>query len=268
MLRSLILGVGLLSVVGCGGNSQSPSNIEPTRSSDPQAQTEEGRSTNAAMVWTTVPTPPQELARSVDQAIFGLEGARATFLISASDDRGKGTTSGSWLVLDKDRFFIEFARSDRVELMKALIANGTEFATSSPTGWSNPSPLPSGWKDSVSDTWPKFISYFPLMLARPLYARTAVFEPLIQALGSKGYRVQYQVAESEYNGKTRPFARLLATPPRGGLKVDMRFDGIRLVPLTIRLIDERAKPIPKEYLWTAEWSFEQEFEESVFEIPK
>lgn len=211
---------------------------------------------------------PLVVAKALDDSIKELEGARAEVELITFDAEGRGATRLNWLIDAPNRFLIEFVRTDRVFEKLKVVSDGERQAVFGGEGWRDFRDQPSGWLADSAPVLRDFRLFFPRQIGRPLIERQGFFMPLLRELRESRFEVVYETAEMNLNNSGRPFGRFLARHSRpGSSRIEIRFDGIRLVPVTI--VVERGEGENESIVqWSAGWSFEQTFDPTVFVLPK
>ncbi len=257
MMRAAAL-VGLLALGGCGaGKRPAPPPAPPASQTDSILA--------PAMIWEATSTDALEVAKQLDQSVAALRNAHAKFTLSVQDEAGSGNSRGEVMIAGPNQYLVDFYRTTEPTRILRAVADGQRRATLRQDGWSEVEPVPTKWSKSTERVLPLWSRLFPRTMFRPLIEAQPVYEPLVRELRKSGFSVRYEVAEVELNGDYRPAGRILAAPPVAGRhEIEIRLDGIRMVPLTIRMV--RNAPA-REIIWTASWAFDQKFKPETFKLP-
>jgi len=98
----------------------------------------------------------------------------------------------------------------------------------------------------------------------------AVWSPVLQDLlaGKGGYRAVLEEKSMTVNGRSVLFYRVLAERPGAkSSRIEMRFDGTRFVPLTIKVNRTPAGKKPELVQWNARWAFGQPLPKRQYTTP-
>lgn len=214
--------------------------------------------------WSKTDVSPRKLAETLDTSLSDIKSATGRFrLVLDKGKEGAGHDQGEIVIADSTRYSIDWFRSHKLGTILRVRANGTYRRELTEKGWGpierlseqksrDGLPLVKIWKDACSK-----------LMFRPVIDRKPIWSPLITEFQAQGYSVRTEIKTMEVNGKPRPFYRFVVfkSDPKA-TRYEMRFDGIRMVPLTIK-IEEPGKELVQ---WSGEWSFSQPIDPNAFNI--
>lgn len=248
-----------LCLCGCAPQAMMPS------VNDSDAATEQGQEATPAQTWSPTSTDALEVAKQLDQSLYELRNAEARFSIVSEDSELSGQSTGTIKIGGSGQYRLEYFRTNALNQLLLVVGNGRERRLLRNDGWGPITRVPTRWSKEASPILGQWNALFPRLAFRALTEAQPGYEPLVRELRQQGFEVKYEVSEFKINESYRPVGRIFATAPdRARHDIEIRLDGIRMVPLTIRM--ERKEP-RREIIWTASWNFEQMFEPSVFSFP-
>lgn len=214
--------------------------------------------------WEKTDVSPTKLAETLDTSLKELKSATGRFrLVLDKGKDGAGHDQGDIVIADSTRYSIDWFRSHKLGTILRVRANGTHRRELTEAGWGEIKPLSEVksleklplvklWKDACSK-----------LMFRPIVDGQPIWVPLVKDFQAQGYSVRTEIKSMTVNDKPRPFYRILAfkTNPKE-TRYEMRFDGIRMVPLTVK-IEEPGKELVQ---WSGEWSFSQAIDPKTFNI--
>lgn len=191
----------------------------------------------------------------LDDASKNWSDIAGSFEMTLQNTEMRGQQLGKFLISDKSLYRIEYVDVEdptgpnvvRADGTNKLILNGKQPVKKSLVNQPG-QPLAVG----------TFYRLFTRQAFETFTEGRPTWEPVISDLRRQGYSVTLESKDMESGGVMRPFYRLIAKKPGQGLNAfEARFDGIRLVPLTMKMNATSAdyKPITAE--WRAIWNFNQ-----------
>jgi len=212
--------------------------------------------------WTKPKIDPMEIARRLDEAMYEMEQASGKVRLIMERSGGRGSDEGMVEIQSANRYNIDWFRTDKFGMIFKSRANGKVRRELQDQGWGPISPLPATWTkdEALTDEWSTF---FPKLIFRPVIEKKPIWVPLISSLRKQGYTVALGSRNAELpDGRTRVLYQFECTSKNPKhFQITARFDGQRLVPLTVNL-----KRGATTYRWTAEWAFNQKVDDKMFEI--
>ncbi|MBL8060254.1 MAG: hypothetical protein JNK63_06015 [Chthonomonas sp.] len=205
--------------------------------------------------WVPAGVEVAAFAVKLDKATENWKQVAGSFEMTLQNTKVKGKQIGTFLIEDKSLYKIDYVDVDYPtgpNLMRADGTNRTIHNGSKPV-----KKMPLGQKGEAPDV-KHLHTLFSRQIFETLTEGRPTWEPVIDHLKKSGFKVTLESKNMESGGVMRPFYRLIATKPGIGLNAfEARFDGIRLVPLTIRVnaTEPNNKPIVAE--WRAIWNFNQ-----------
>ena len=213
--------------------------------------------------WQKAPISIADFAKKVDGAIAGLKGVAGGFEMDLRNAQLQGTQAGQFLIADPTIYRIDFADVDHPTGVQRYQANGKTKSVRLSDGKLVTSPLsksPGAGKPSTAD----FYRYFSKIAFEALAESRPTWVPLMEQFRQQGYKQSLEIKEMNSGGVMRPYYRLLMSRKGIGLNAfEARFDGIRFVPLTMKMnaTDAKQRPITAE--WRGEWHFNQSVKEAI-----
>lgn len=221
--------------------------------------------------WSKAELSASELGAKLDEAIATLKDATADASISIENEELKGQLQLNIDVANPETYKIEYVLVTRPEETQVAVANGKKRSRLESSVWSAPKPVASAGEAidgrKLLSTW---ADQFPSHAMRSLTDRQPTWRPLLEALerGELGFRMVVETKTMPVGGQPRPFFRVLAERPgTEQLRFEMRFDGTRFVPLTLRANRDRGPGASSKAQWTAGWKFGQKVDTREFEVP-
>jgi hypothetical protein len=221
--------------------------------------------------WRPARLTPQQLGERIDRALLSLRGAEADARMDVENERLRGRMNLEIRVASPEAFRVEYVLVSDPTVTHFTVADGNKRARFERGAWSAAAaadaPGTGAPADATIATWGDRFAGDAL---RTLTERRPTWAPMLSALGrgERGFRTVIETKTMPVAGQPRPFYRVLAERP-GPEKVryEMRFDGTRFVPLTMRVHRERANQPPIRAQWSAGWRFGRTVDQSLFDVP-
>lgn len=221
--------------------------------------------------WSKSELSAAELGAKLDKAIAALKDASADANITVENEELQGQLRLNIDVANPETYKVEYVLVSNPQETHFAVANGKKRSRFEKSVWAAPKPAASQGEAvdgrKLLSTW---ADRFPNDALRSLTDRQPTWGPLLQALerGELGFKMIVETKTMPVAGQPRPFYRVLAERPGAEpLRFEMRFDGTRFVPLTLRSNRERPGGRPDKAQWTAGWKFGQKVDPSKFEVP-
>ncbi|MCC6686259.1 MAG: hypothetical protein IT205_04645 [Fimbriimonadaceae bacterium] len=211
--------------------------------------------------WRLAKVDPLAFGAMLDDASKKWSDIAGSFEMTLQNTEMRGQQLGKFLISDKSLYRIEYVDVGdptgpnvvRADGKNKLILNGKQPVKKGLVGQPG-QPLAKGM----------FYRLFTRQAFEPFTEGRPTWEPVLSNLKQQGYSVTLESKDMESGGVMRPFYRLIAKKPGQGLNAfEARFDGIRLVPLTMKMNATSAdgKPITAE--WRAIWNFNQQVKDKL-----
>lgn len=210
--------------------------------------------------WMEAKLSPGEVGQKMDRALQSLKGLEAGYDVELENGEVVGTASGRIRVVDPTRYQVEYLVLADPTLSRRVLADGRQKKVFSREGWSRPQSLRGGTQRSGRELVEQFPDRFSQWVIEPLTSGQPVWSSLLPELEREGFTVEVEARQMVVNGQMRPFLRVVAERSGGspGLqRLELRLDGVRYVPLTIRMIGQDAQQRPLKADWRARWLFNQ-----------
>ncbi len=221
--------------------------------------------------WTDESVDGVEIARKMDAALRGAKNAlvetKTTF-----DIAGVGQLDGKAQikVRDASTFMVEYYLPETEAHINRVVSNKSGRATLQKSNWKagGPKPLANPVTDASAVT--SFEDQFMERIFATYTTGQDAWEPIVEAWskGQAGYDLEVEKKSMKVNGKDRPFYRFLAQRKSDGkATIEVRVDGIRYFPVSIRVLRTEKNGEESQIRWNAEWKFGGSFSDKDFPIP-
>lgn len=210
--------------------------------------------------WKPVSFSQSEFTSRLDKAMTDLRDVAGSYEIELRNLELEGTQQGTFVIHDSTLYAIEGLTIDKPTAPRRFQADGEKKSALGPTGWGKEIPV-TALQAPPNVTANQLVNEFPLLVFSGVFNRRPLWDKLVTNLENEGYTLHLETKDIAMQGRPRPFYRLVAKKEGSGLNTfEMRIDGIRWVPLTIRVLatGSGGKPITAE--WRAQWSFNQKVE--------
>lgn len=213
--------------------------------------------------WMKTAITPAELGRKVDAAMSKLQGVHAEASLLVQGKALEGRNSGLIDVADPDNYKIEYQMPDDPTKLAILQSEGGERAYFEGGKWK---------RESAKASQP-LISRWPKTFTREIFAGLthgeSVWAPLLSALsqGAGGYAMALEQKVMPVGRNQKLFYRVLAQKADKSIQMELRFDGDRFVPLTIKVKNSTGVKF-SDVQWQARWSFNNRLDASKFKLPE
>ena len=240
---------------------QNPANGNGTSGSKAPSKLKSGPKVEIAapetMGWRTAKVDPIDLGSKFDRALSQLTDSEGAFQYFYKDAEQSGADGSNFFIGKNSAYRIDFFIANKPIGIRRIISNGVKRQILN-DGWSNPSATPKTEGESDPKTivkdWP---NNFPRMIFYPVTERKTIWKPLIRGLKDQKYTIKVEVQDAMVQGKNRTLYRYIMIPPDSKLpKYEIKFDGIRMVPLTVNMVFKDTKGIENQRQWTAKWAFD------------
>ncbi len=217
--------------------------------------------------WIALAQTPEEFGQTVDRAISSLSNVAGTFNIELRNESMEGSKSGQFLIASSAQYAIDTVDIDKPTVLNRTLANGSTKKSLSENGWTAPQAVSAQGKpvgQKVSNTLSR---NFSRLMFESLTERRPTWSPVLKSLEAEGFRVTLETKSISTSGVMRPYTRLVATRDGVGLnEFEVRFDGIRHVPLTVRMVSTAASGKPVTSEWRGKWKFNQKVSDEIAKL--
>lgn len=209
--------------------------------------------------WTKANLSVSEFAAKVDLALMNLKNVAGTFEMDLRNAEMEGTQSGEFLVADSKVFRVDFVDVDHPNGISRTVADGRQRTVRTYEGISKPTPVDAKGVALDTSAVSKFYRFYSKTAFETLTEKRPTWVPLLNTLSSQGYSSSLETKQLDSGGVMRPYFRLILSRKGGGLnEFEARFDGLRFVPLTMKMRAQDAKGRPITGEWRGAWHFEQQ----------
>lgn len=214
--------------------------------------------------WSASTLTLADFAKRVDTAIGQLTDVAGGFEVELRNGELEGTQNGTFLVSDASIYRVDYVDIAAPTTLRRITANGKSKKILAAKGWGQP--VAATTVGAPVDA--RIVAELPRMFSRIVFEslteRRATWGPMISQLEKQGYQVTLESKNIPTGGVNRPYLRLVASRKgKGANDFEVRLDGIRFVPLTIRMngTDEKGRPITAT--WRGAWEFNQKVKEQI-----
>jgi hypothetical protein len=218
--------------------------------------------------WKAVPpkTPAApsvtEIATKVDTAMAGLDRAYCEYELATQGEL-TGQVKGRIMVRKKGDVYADYR--DPADPAKGfnLLRLGAKNYRVEPD-----KPIIESFPEINGNLAENFVFEMPKAIALAAVGANGSFAQVVREFREKGMNVALERTTMDVNTKLVPFYRVLIQEKAGDEPVvEMRFDGNRMLPLTVRIVgkDRAGKRLLVQ--WSGRWSFNRPVDESVFVAP-
>lgn len=206
--------------------------------------------------WVKSDRSATDLGERLDRASRNLKGAFGDVTFWVRNQQIQGNNTATVRVVDATDYEIEYQLPSNPVVTEILVAGkGQRMRLAAKGGW-KPVKTVVPARSQVLARWE---TEFPAMMFANLGGE-AVWAPVLEDLlaGKNGFRSVLEEKTMTVNGRAVPFYRVLAERPGpNAARLEMRFDGARFVPLTIKLNRTPVGKKPELVQWNARWAFGQ-----------
>lgn len=210
--------------------------------------------------WKPSSMPLAQLARKVDEAMAAAKGIGAKTDVYADLPEGSGRVTLYSRIQERGRYVVEYVHPKTRLSVNLLIGDGSRQTRREGGTWLPPSGIGASGAPSVA-AW---IESFPAQAFASTTDGYGAWTALAGGLGKAGFRVSVQETKLPVRGQPRTFYRLVADKTTA--RIEARFDGQRMLPVTIRVVRQMG-PRQSKVMWTTAYSFGHRFDASLFRIP-
>ncbi len=209
-----------------------------------------------------------DLGGKFDLALSKLSDVNGDFTFYYQDGTQSGEDHAKFIIGKNRKYMVEFFHANRPLGIRRIVSNGVkrQFLDED---WDIPSSTPTVWTNSdsksVSNSW---ADNFPRLIFMPITDQKSIWKPLILGLKAKNYSTKVEVQNVQVLGRNRPFYRLIMTPPSSNMPTfEAKFDGIRMIPLTVNMLSVDKNGKKNQRQWTSRWEFSKPALPKEFMLP-
>ncbi len=214
--------------------------------------------------WSASTLTLADFAKRVDDAIGQLTDVAGGFEVELRNGELEGSQNGAIWISDPSIYRVDYVDIAAPTTLRRTTADGKSKKVLAAKGWGQP--VAANKVGAPVDG--KIVTELPRLFSRIVFEslteRRPTWGPLVTQLEKQGYEVTLESKNIPTGGVNRPYLRLVASRQGKGVNnFEVRLDGIRFVPLTIRMngIDEKGRPITAN--WRAAWQFNQKVKEQI-----
>lgn len=222
--------------------------------------------------------PPKELASKIGSAMKGLRATYGKTISTIKTPTGTGQVTSEVKIQDNRTYSIQFMVVGVMPEAGEIRADGKRRAITGPKGaflerkpLSVPTPEANLSASQISSIWPK---KFPRLTFLGLTDGKDPWGPVITdlAAGKGGFKTEISERTLDYQGKRWRSVRLIAkrTPAAaktlGPCELEMVFDGVRYLPVTMRVTTKFPNEGEFRIQWQSGWNFNQKFKPEDFKL--
>lgn len=211
----------------------------------------------AASGWTASDLSPLELASRADRAMRELKGVYGEFTLYVKNKELEGHNRASFRIQDNRNYAIHYILPNDPTWINRMLSNGKEKVNWEAGKWMEP--------QAMAMSVAAWSSEFPRAIFDPLTADLDNWGPAVSAMKNAGYKLRSERKTMSGGGRTYHYYRICAEKS-GGFTVELRFDAVRFVPLTVRVTSKDGKGFETQCQWQAKWSFNNKFSAKDFQI--
>lgn len=211
--------------------------------------------------WKAASLDPVTFAGKLDNATKNWKQIAGSFEMTLQNTQVKGQQVGTFMIEDNSLYKIEYVDIEhptgpnlvRADGQNRVILHGKDPMKKTPVAQ----------QGSAAEV-KRFYTLFSRQVFETFTEGRPTWKPIMENLSQEGFKITLESKNMESGGVMRPFYRLIATKPGIGLNAfEARFDGIRLVPLTMKMnaTDPKGKPIVAE--WRSIWNFNQKVKDKL-----
>lgn len=209
----------------------------------------------------------QKFAAEADAAFAGLKSTYAQTELAIKNSEMTGYVTSEINIQDSGNYHLQYFTPAKPTIPDVMLShNNREYVLEGKAPKVNEQSL------TASDA--ELVKQFPAQFPKDVwlgYARgEKTWSRVLSALfsGKNGYKATFERKEMAVGSESRPFYRVVATNVTDPSdQWELRFDGQRKLPLTIKIVHKDAKGQPSEIQWNARWSFSKPIDTSLFIVP-
>lgn len=216
--------------------------------------------------WTVAAMNPRALAERIDRSLANLRGAEGQATFFQDSPRGNGSSTGQIRIADRNRFFIEYSLVRTEVDLNQIVADGNAKALYEARKWQARRPLNQALLAPSSPD--RFLTEFPRDMFASLVDGVGGWQRAVAAWTRAGYQVLVETKTMDVRGTKTPFYRLMVNRSgKAPANFEARFDGMRNLPVTVRLNARDQAGKETRLQWSAAWRFNQTIDPKVFKVP-
>jgi len=213
-----------------------------------------------------------DIGKRIDDAMFGVKEAFVVVNMNYDDSGNKLAGRAELKIRDAKQFRLEYYRPETQANLNRVIADGKariELANGKAKPlpkFQEPKTVAMSAKDV--DEWAQ--NFTSEMLDAYRYDER-VWASLIEALrkGVGGYQTTIEEKTASPQGQPRRYVRIVAKTKVGTpTDIEVMVDGVRYLPVAVRVVRKKADGTERKGTWSADWRFGGRHEEKEFAIPK
>ncbi len=216
--------------------------------------------------WSRSTLSAQDLGRKIDDALINLKATYIRLSLYCQDAEKRGLNTGDASINDKDNYKILYQVPTDPTRSRIVISQAGRRKQLIGDQWNDAQP-PTVEPAALRKRW---AMNFPYELFGPLYGNAHTFATLLPALtsSSDGFHAVVEQKTIMFRQQPATFYRVLAEQPSTKTRYEMRFDGRRFVPVTIRInsVDASGKDLLVQ--WNGDWRFDRNFSAETFRLPQ
>lgn len=229
-------------------------------------------------LWTPSKMPAKELASKIGAAMKNLKATYGKTISTIKTPTGTGQVTSEVKIQDNKHYSIQYMVIGVMPETGEVRADGTRRAVTGPKGAFLerkpifvPTPEASLSPSQISKSWPK---KFPRLVFLGVTDGRDPWGPVIAdlAAGKNGFKTEISERTMNHQGKqfrsVRLVAKRTATAAKtlGPCEIEMVFDGVRYLPVTMRVTTKLPKEGEYRVQWQSGWNFNQKFKPEDFKL--
>ena len=228
--------------------------------------------------WTASKLSGKELASKIGSAMRSLRATYGKTISTIKTPTGTGQVTSEIKIQDDKVYSIQYIVVGIMPETGEVRADGKRRAFTGPNGAFKdrlpitvPSPEAKLSVSQISSSWPK---KFPRLAFLGLTDAKDPWVPVISDLvsGKSGFKTEVSERISDFRGKKLRNYRIVAkrspaaAKTLGPCEIEMVFDGVRYLPVTMRVNTKFPKEGEFKIQWQSGWNFDQKFKPEDFKI--
>jgi len=228
--------------------------------------------------WTASKLSGKELASKIGSAMSSLRATYGKTISTIKTPIGTGQVTSEIKIQDNKTYSIQFPVVGTMPETGEIRSDGKRRAFTGPNGAFKdrfpinvPSPEAKLGTSQISSSWPK---RFPRLAFLGLTDAKDPWLPVISDLvsGKSGFKTEVSERISDFRGRKLRNYRIVAkrtaaaAKTLGPCEIEMVFDGVRYLPVTMRVNTKFPKEGEFKIQWQSGWNFNQKFKPEDFKI--
>lgn len=228
--------------------------------------------------WTASKLSGKELASKIGSAMRSMKGTYGRTISTIKTPTGTGQVTSEIKVQDNKVYSIQFMVIGVMPETGEVRADGKRRAFTGPNGAFKdrlpitvPSPEAKLSSNQIASNWPK---RFPRLAFLGLTDAKDPWVPVISDLlsGKSGFKTEVSERVSDFRGRKLRNYRIVAkrspaaAKTLGPCEIEMVFDGVRFLPVTMRVNTKYPKEGEFKVQWQSGWNFNQKFKPEDFRL--